>query len=427
MFMLDAALIDKSPNKLGWIPATWALAASLVLHLLGLTGVFLGGVRVPDKPDDLQNNPVIEAALLTAQMIEKPNLTLNVAAKAVAPEPTAVLSMQTVAQASSNLPPKPVARLKSDPKPEPKTAKPAKPEPAPIIEAVVPANALEPIKDLPAAAPPALANTESTPPTIPPSASPTLLSQLPPITQLPQFTPLPPLPPVPDITPSASSPNYRLPKQLNVRFEAHARGFIGKSILQWEKTTNGASSKYEAQLSTTATVLFKSFEHRFKSAGMINGAGLAPLNVEEKRTNGSVVATTVEPSNNRVIISSKEGFLPYDPQAHDLVSLMVQLAIYAQVQPQWQQAGTAQDFTVYRPSGIKRWRFQSMGVVNITLGEKPLQTVHIRRVPLGAEPDFEDQFHFWLDLSRYGFPVKIRQIDSKGNVTDISMIDWQES
>jgi hypothetical protein len=48
-------------------------------------------------------------------------------------------------------------------------------------------------------------------------------------------------------------------------------------------------------------------------------------------------------------------------------------------------------------------------------------------VPLGAEPDFEDQFHFWLDLSLYGFPVKIRQIDSKGNVTDISMIDWQES
>jgi hypothetical protein len=399
------------------MPATWALAASMVLHLLGLTGVFFGGVSVPDKPDDLQDSHVIEVALLPAQIIEKPNLTLNVAAKAVTPASKAVLSMQTVAQASSNLPPKPSPRLKSKRSSEPT------PVPAPIIEAVVPANALEPIKDLPAA-PPVLANTEPTPSTIPATAAPTVLHPSLTTTQLPQFTPLPP---VPDITPSASSLNYRLPKQLNVRFEAHARGFIGKSVLQWKKTTDGASNKYEAQLSTTATVLFKTFEHRFKSAGMINSAGLAPLNVEEKRTNGSVVATTVEPSNNRVIISSKEGFLPYDPQAHDLVSLMVQLAIYAQVQPQWQQAGTAQDFTVYRPSGIKRWRFQSMGMVNIALGEKPLQTVHIRRVPLGAEPDFEDQFHFWLDLSLYGFPVKIRQIDSKGNVTDISMTDWQES
>jgi hypothetical protein len=226
----------------------------------------------------------------------------------------------------------------------------------------------------------------------------------------------------------APSATYRLPNQVTLHYEANRSGFQGKSTLSWKKSIDAAaqSTRYEAQLASSATVLFKTFEHRFKSTGVINDWGLAPLRVEEKRTNGSTVATTIEPANNRVIISSKEGFLPYDPLAHDLVSLMVQLAILAQTQPSWQQAGTAQDFTVYRPSGIKRWRFQSMGITTITLGARQHQTVYVRRVTPSGEIDYEDQYHFWLDLNRYGFPVKMRLVDSKNNATDITMIDWQE-
>jgi hypothetical protein len=211
-----------------------------------------------------------------------------------------------------------------------------------------------------------------------------------------------------------------------VRYEAHVSGLSGKSVLTWKKTTQAHTQTFEAQLISSATILFKTFEHRYKSSGVINTTGLMPLSVEEKRTSGNTVATTIEPDNKRVIISSKEGFLPYDPLGKDLVSLMLQLSIYTQTQPLWLKAGTAQDFTVYRPSGIKRWRFQSMGMDTIQLKDQLVQAVYIKRVPLSAEPDYEDQHHFWLDPKHYGFPVKMRLVDNKGRSTDIAMTDWQE-
>jgi hypothetical protein len=180
--------------------------------------------------------------------------------------------------------------------------------------------------------------------------------------------------------------------------------------------------RYEASLVTSALGM----ELRYKSIGSIGINGLAPLAIEEKRPFKSAIAISIEPSNNRVIISSKEGFLPYDPLGHDLISLIIQLGMYTQLLPHWSQSGTMQDFTVYRPNGIKRWRFQSQGLDTIQVRGEMRQVVYIRRIASDGQPDYEDQYHFWLDPKLHGFPVKMRQVDNTGKMTDIVMTDWKE-
>lgn len=431
-----------------WLPAAWAVGASLAFHVLGFGGLTLGGVSAIDPPEQQENSHILQAGLMPAQLIETSLVSLKADATApVAFEKTTGFAMQTL--------PKPVTN-----KPKSANATSIKPKPA-ALAATESAAAPPPAAAVSSAADTAMPTLTSGKPqgeamaqaSEPRTTEPNTIVQA----ETGSALVAPPKPVAMGLSPSASSvaapptsstsatsqaaahtvnhavtptnsalPSYRLPNQLKVQFEATVRGFAGKSVLSWKKTTQDGVSRYEAQQLSTVAIPFKTFEHRFKSSGVINNLGLAPLNVEEKRPNGSSVATTVEPDKNRVIISSKEGFLPYDPQGHDLVSLMVQLAIYAQSNPKWQQSGTAQDFTVYRPSGIKRWRIQSMGLTNIALADKQVQTIHLRRVPLWAEPDYEDTYHFWLDLNRYGFPVKMRQTDSKGNHTDINLVDWQE-
>jgi hypothetical protein len=216
--------------------------------------------------------------------------------------------------------------------------------------------------------------------------------------------------------------NYQLPQQVTVRYETNYQGYPASSQLQWKKSGDVGAQRYEAALITSALGM----EHRLTSIGVIGIKGLAPRTLEEKRPFKSPIATHVEPSNNRVIISSQEGFLPYDPLGHDIISLLIQLGIYAQSLPDWSKPGIAQDFTVYRPNGIRRWRFQSQGLDTIQLRGQTLQAVYIRRVPPDGQADYEDQYHFWLDPNHYGFPVKMRQVDNKGKVTDIVMTQWQE-
>jgi hypothetical protein len=230
------------------------------------------------------------------------------------------------------------------------------------------------------------------------------------------------LSPVPNEMLATMAQPYSLPNQVSVRYETNYQGIAARSELQWKKIGEVGTQRYEASLITSALGM----ELRYKSVGLIGIKGLAPLAVEEKRPFKSTIATSIEPSNNRVIISSKEGFLPYDPMGHDLVSLIIQLGIYAQSLPQWSLPGIAQDFTVYRPNGIKRWRLQSQGLETIQVRGEMRQVVYIRRIASDGQPDYEDQYHFWLDPQHYGFPVKMRQVDNTGKMTDIVMTDWKE-
>jgi hypothetical protein len=217
-----------------------------------------------------------------------------------------------------------------------------------------------------------------------------------------------PAPTVLDREPLASPVQaYRLPKQFTLRYSNVELPLSAHSVLTWAQSETPDGTGYTAQWSIPSP----GGQSQLKSSGLMRSDGLAPRRLDEQRRNGSVVASSIEPDNQRVIISSKAGFLPYDPKGQDLLSLLVQLAIAAQTQPALHQAGVQLDYTVYRPTGIKRWRFQSMGLNGSRLLE-------LHRVPLGSEPDYEPWYQFVLDLNQQGLPAVIRWTDAKDKTSE---------
>jgi hypothetical protein len=387
-----------APPQARWTPAAWAVAASLLVHSVGVVMLYSAQGLSLDAVLPAQDSGLFEASLLPAnapanlvQASEIKPRSRAVPARALAPP-----KLATAAPAISE----PIA---ASPTPDSTAIASNVPEPEPVIAPVANLPQTQPAPILPVM------------PAMPISLNEPITRPVMPITQWPQTR-------LPDEMLATMAQPYSLPNQVSVRYETNYQGIAARSELQWKKIGEAGTQRYEASLVTSALGM----ELRYKSVGLIGIKGLAPLAVEEKRPFKSTIATSIEPSNNRVIISSKEGFLPYDPMGHDLVSLIIQLGIYAQSLPQWSLPGIAQDFTVYRPNGIKRWRLQSQGLETIQVRGEMRQVVYIRRIASDGQPDYEDQYHFWLDPQHYGFPVKMRQVDNTGKMTDIVMTDWKE-
>ena len=216
---------------------------------------------------------------------------------------------------------------------------------------------------------------------------------------------------------------YSLPNQIKLGYLGAWGGTPVQGTLQFELKGND----YQASLHLQASVLFKTFELKQSAQGVLSAQGLEVLRAEDKAMNGRVVAMTAEPDKQRVVISSKEGFFPYALGGKDLISVIIQLGVLVQAQSEWQTRGASQDFTVYRPSGIKRWRYQSQGLEKLQLNGATVETVYIKRVAQSSEPDFEYIHHLWLDPARHGMPIRIKLEDAKsGRTIDLTLSQWDE-
>ena len=216
--------------------------------------------------------------------------------------------------------------------------------------------------------------------------------------------------------------NFKLPSKVRLSYEGRYLGLTAKTVVNWQQKMVDTAVNYETDL--RISWLFVSYTQR--SRGHVTVAGIKPLGSEEKSTKNAVTAIHFEPQNERVIISTQAGFQPYIAGGQDILGLMFQLAALVQSQPAWATAGTAQDFTVYLRSGVKQWRFLSHGIETLDIDGKPVQTIHVSRVPISAQPEFEDQQHFWLDPARYALPVKIKYVDARKDSKEVLLSSWEE-
>ena len=216
--------------------------------------------------------------------------------------------------------------------------------------------------------------------------------------------------------------NFKLPSKVRLSYEGRYLGLTAKTVVNWQQKMVDTAVNYETDL--RISWLFVSYTQR--SRGHVTVAGIKQLGSEEKSTKNAVTAIHFEPQNERVIISTQAGFQPYIAGGQDILGLMFQLAALVQSQPAWATAGTAQDFTVYLRSGVKQWRFLSHGIETLDIDGKPVQTIHVSRVPISAQPEFEDQQHFWLDPARYALPVKIKYVDTRKDSKEVLLSSWEE-
>ena len=427
------------------LPALWALGGSVLIHLLGFSGVQnLNTLTLDALPS---NQAALGAAVIPVQMVDAPN---NMVAVANIAPPAAVLANAMTVQAMNSS--APVQKLKAlplknaivetvaVPLPELKAianevTQPADKSTAEVatIKPDVVAINTEPALASPVLPPAALApqikllDKNSDKPLEPLSPAPLPLVQPAPATTAPTLAPIAIPAPVlqtkqPVVTAQDSIGAYRLPKLVKASYRAVYQGIPARSTLFWQTKADAQGANYEAQLVSTAM----GAEHRYASRGRLADTGITPSWAEEKRPFKSAIAINIEPQNNRAIISSQTGFLPYTAGGQDALGMFLQLGVYVQSQPQWQRAGTAHDFVVYRPNGIKHWRIQSQGIQTVEIAGKQVSTVYLRRIPTDGQADYEDQYHLWLDPAHYGFPVKIRIVGNGDKVTEITMTDWVE-
>jgi hypothetical protein len=232
-----------------------------------------------------------------------------------------------------------------------------------------------------------------------------------------------PLTPTP--TNGVNSLGFTLPNQLRAQYAGAGKvgkmSLAGNGVIAWQTKNVGDTLHYEASLEIGA--LF--YKSTVNSQGVINAFGIHPLRTEQKNTGKAASTITVDPKNKTATLTGKDGTIPFDAAGQDLLTVIAQLGTYVQTQPQWRVAGEQKTFSVYRPGGLKSWRFQSQGMQTITVNGAAVPTVHIVQIPADGAADKDDQHHFWLDPVRHGFPIKLRKIKGDDYV-ELTLKDWQE-
>lgn len=225
---------------------------------------------------------------------------------------------------------------------------------------------------------------------------------------------------------SNGAPSFTLPTQLRAQYAGVGKyGKIplsGTGVITWQTKGVGDALQYEASLDIGA--LF--YKSTLTSQGNVNAAGIHPRRTEEKNTGKAATIITSDPASKQVTITGKEGVQPYDIHGQDLLTVIAQLGTFVQTQPKWRVAGEQISFKVYRPSGIKPWRFQSQGMQTVTVNGIVIPTVHVVQIPLEGAEALDEQHHFWLDPARHGFPIKLRKVKNASEYVELTLKDWQE-
>jgi Protein of unknown function (DUF3108) len=238
-------------------------------------------------------------------------------------------------------------------------------------------------------------------------------------------------PPAASPVTAASAPNavFTLPAQLRAQYSGVGKygkfPLSGSGLITWNSRSDSATAAgtpYDASLEIGA-LFYKSV---LTSQGVVNGAGIHPRRTEEKNTGKTAVVIATDVANNRVSISGKEGFQPYDASGQDLLTVIAQLGVSVQTQPQWRIAGAQKTFAVYRPGGLKHWRFQSQGLQTLLINGVAVPTIYVVQLAEDGGIDQDDQHHLWLDPARHGFPIKLRKIKKGGDYVELTLKDWQE-
>lgn len=211
-----------------------------------------------------------------------------------------------------------------------------------------------------------------------------------------------------------ATPSYQLPNKAQAKYEGTYQAMTVRGTSSWQLKGDDYSTELLLQAG--------GFEMKSSAKGNLGAGGAVLREAEEVDFRKRRVRMFSEPENKRVSISNKEGFQPYSDGNVDVLSLMVQFAALVQVEPKWLKAGTAQDFTVLRPGGVRKWRLQSQGLTTLQVGGRNVEVVHIKRIRLESEAnDYERVLHFWLDPARRGMLVRLRYEDTKDQYSSIDI------
>ncbi len=270
----------------------------------------------------------------------------------------------------------------------------------------------------PPSAPRAAVVTQSKPPALPPvdvtEAAPTE-----PADTLQAATPPASSPPASDATepaaPSLPAPSIAVPPAqtrlvYDITGEVKGRNVFAEGLLEWTVK----DGRYDASLAVRMVLLGTRSQ---TSVGRIGPQGLMPERFGERQRDDA--ATHFDYEGQRVRFSRNRPDAPLLPGTQDRLSVILQLAVRMQANPQDFEAGRELSMPVASSREVENWRWQVGEMETLAL---PKGSVRARRLTRPALNERDSTIELWMAPTLQHLPVRIRVTQSNGDWLDQRLV-----
>jgi len=225
----------------------------------------------------------------------------------------------------------------------------------------------------------------------------------------------------PTVPQESTAPRYKIapPPSAELKYDVQAlikgQQWYGNGLFRWES----GSDSYRLTGEANVTLLFKITVLNFKSEGLINEQGLAPVLYSEKPFRKSLVNTHFQHANGKISFSASEASYPYKGGEQDRASIIWQLASIGRGGAAQFAPGAEVDIDVAGTRDLDTWRIKVIGEEEIDTGLGKLTAWHVVRSPRPGS--YDRSIDIWFAPQRDWYPVKVRYTEANGDFIDMSL------
>jgi hypothetical protein len=352
-------------NSTRWIAL---LIVSILLHVVTLE--WAGGkLGIPTLRN--QDHSTIVAQLHATQPVSEP--AAAVASEPVRPKPVAKPKQRRIAQPTPATPPEP-AIIASDTL-----------APTPLAQTDLATNSAAVVAEVPAVAE-----------AVPPDES-ALAAEA-------------------TETPGATRYKIDLPPSAELKYDVQSlsdgKTFYGSGNISWHSA--GQNYAVDGKVEMLIFTLLN-----FKSAGLINDAGIVPVLYSEKRFRKSETNTHFHQERNTISFSASTTTYPRTGGEQDRASIVWQLAGMGRGDSEKFAPGAEIDFFVAGVRDAETWRIRVVGYEEIEVGTGKTWAWHVTRNP--RKGSYEQKLDIWFAPEQEWYPVKVRYTETNGDYLDMSL------
>jgi len=219
----------------------------------------------------------------------------------------------------------------------------------------------------------------------------------------------------------ASDPHYKVspPPSVDLKYDVEkithkGDALYGHGNISWQST----GSNYV--INGNAGILFIT-ALTFKSVGVIDQFGVAPVLYSEKRFRKSETNTHFHRERNTISFSASEVSYPRKGGEQDRASIIWQLAGIGRGDGERFLPDAEINLFVAGVRDGEIWRIRVIGQEDIETGSGKMSTWHVVRAP--RKGSYEQQLDIWLAPKHEWYPVKLRYTDTNGAYLDMLLSD----
>lgn len=215
-------------------------------------------------------------------------------------------------------------------------------------------------------------------------------------------------------------PHYKVstPPSVELKYDVQAlrdeQIVYGSGKITWQ--SEGTSYTVDGE----ASILFFTLLS-FKSTGVIDASGVAPVLYSEKRFRRPETNTHFHRERNTVSFSASTATYPRKGGEQDRASIVWQLAGIGRGDREKFKPGAEIEFFVAGVRDATSWNVRVIGEEEIEIGSGKVVAWHVVRVP---KPGSYDQtLDIWFAPQQEWYPVKLRFTETNGEYLDMLLSD----